>query len=56
MPARIGGVPGSPVTPMSPPMPWAIWSNPARVLYGPLCPKPEIDARMMRGLTAFRAS
>jgi hypothetical protein len=31
-------------------MPWAIWSNPARVRYGPLCPKSgnggEDDARI----------
>ena len=31
IPARIGPRPGSPVTDISPPMPWAIWSTPARI-------------------------
>ncbi len=30
MPTRVGSVPGRPVTLMSPPMPWAIWSTPPR--------------------------
>ena len=30
MPTRIGPRPGSPVIDISPPMPWAIWSTPAR--------------------------
>ena len=32
MPARAGPVPGSPVTLISPPRPWAIWSTPPRSL------------------------
>ncbi|CFO07244.1 Uncharacterised protein [Bordetella pertussis] len=51
-PARTGPWPGSPVTDIRPPMPCAIWSKPGRPAYGPLCPKPEMLARMMRGLMA----
>ena len=44
MPTRIGPRPGSPVMDMSPPRPWAIWSTPPRLEYGPVWPKPEMDA------------
>ena len=43
MPTRIGPRPGSPVIDISPPMPWAIWSTPARLPYGPSWPKPLIE-------------
>jgi hypothetical protein len=40
MPTRSGMPSGSPVTDMSPVMPWAIWSSPGRSRYGPSWPKP----------------
>ena len=43
IPARTGPAPGSPVTLISPPMPWAIWSTPPRAAYGPSWPNPEIE-------------
>ena len=42
MPARTGPWPGSPVTDISPPMPWATWSKPGRIRYGPSSPNPEM--------------
>ena len=49
-PVRIGPLPGAPVTDIRPLMPCAIWSKPGRSRYGPSWPKPEMLARMMRGL------
>src|SRR3970282_2270 len=55
-PVRIGPCPGAPVTDMRPLMPCAIWSKPGRSRYGPSWPKPEMLARMMRGLIAASES
>ncbi len=44
MPTRDGPVPGGPVTLITPPRPWAIWSTPGRSAYGPSWPKPEMLA------------
>ena len=42
---HLTGLPsGSPVTLMIPEAAWAIRSKPGRCAYGPVCPKPEIEA------------
>ena len=52
MPTRRGPVPGRPVTLISPPRPWAIWSTPRRSAYGPSWPKPEMRGVDEPGFTA----
>ena len=37
-------------------MPCAIWSKPGRLLYAPSCPKPEMLARITRGLILLNDS
>ena len=50
IPTRHGPLPGGPVTLIRPLNPWAIWSTPGRLAYGPSWPKPEMLAYTNRGL------
>ena len=44
IPALTGSPSGSPVTLITPARPWAMRSKPGRMAYGPVWPKPEIEA------------
>ena len=44
IPTLVGSPPGWPVIIMMPDMPWAMMSKPPFLPYGPVWPKPDIDA------------
>ena len=50
IPTRTGPCPGSPVMLISPPIPCAIWSTPARAAYGPALPEPADAAIHQPGI------
>ena len=56
VPGLIGGPPGSPVSERIPPAPCTTTSRAGRVLIGPVCPNPEIEAKISRGLIADNTS
>ena len=54
-PTLAGGPPGKPVIDISPLIPWATRSNPPRLRYGPVPPKPDMLAYTSRGLISASA-
>ena len=56
MPERVGGIVGSPVIDMPPPIAWITWSKAGRWVSGPVSPKPDTVQVMIRGLIALSVS
>ena len=55
-PGRTGSPPGSPVIDITPPMPCTMMSTAGYSRYGPVCPNPEVLAKMSRGFRSRSVS
>ena len=56
VPGRAGGSSGYPVMLITPPIPCTMMSSAGRSRQGPVCPNPDVDANIRRGLRLSSAS